>query len=109
MAWLVRSDHVISSLHRSSRRLTLVIKDRGELGGDESTLLRRGSILLALRLDFGVFIVRLGKDGSITSLRYHRPGILPILVIAMKETFIVPQKIAEHSRLALGDIFEVIE
>ncbi|MDA8025525.1 MAG: hypothetical protein M0T78_03140 [Actinomycetota bacterium] len=109
MAWLVRSEHVISSLRHSSRRVLIASSKNGSIRDDESTLLVRASIAVAWRLDFGVFVVRLSKDGSITSIRHHRRRLLPLVVVAIGETFIVPQKIAEHARLALGDIFEVIE
>lgn len=109
MAWLVRSEHVISTLNRAPRRLLFASSKNGVVDADESTLLNRFSLLISWRLDFGVFIVRLAKDGSITSLGYHRPRILPLFVVAVSETFVVPQKIAEHARLALGDVFEVID
>lgn len=109
MAWLVRSDHVISSLRRSSSRVLIASSKNAAIRDDESTFLFRASIAVAWRLDFGVFVVRLAKDGSITSIRHHRRQTLPLVVVTFGETFLVPQKIAEHARLALGDIFEVIE
>ncbi len=109
MAWLVRADHVISSLHRAPERLLFASVKNRQLPDDESTLLKPASILVTWRLNFGVFVVRLADDGSITSLRHHRGRAFPLFVPALRTTVIVPQKIAEHSRLSLGDIFEVID